>query len=59
MLDAIIASFTTILSFIKAVHQCILHSTQSNCSSAKLSNSFLLSYGSIRVQSLTPLTMRF
>jgi len=49
MLDAIIASFITILSFSKIVHRapdacCI--STQSNCCSAKLSTSFLLSHGS-------------
>jgi len=31
MLDVIIASFIIILSFSKTVHQCILHSTQSNC----------------------------
>jgi len=35
---------------------CILHSTQSNCCSAKLLTSFLLSYSCITVQSLTPLT---
>jgi len=46
----------TILSFSKTVHWCILHSTQSNCCSAKLS--FLLSYGAITVQRLTPMTMR-
>jgi len=34
-------------------------STQSNCCSAKLSTSFLLSYGPTTVQSLTPLTSRF
>ena len=43
----------------KTVHRCILHSTQSNCCSAKLSISFLLSYGPITAQSLTPWTMRF
>ena len=36
MLDVIIASFITILSFSKTMHQCILHSPQSNCWSAKL-----------------------
>jgi len=35
---------------------CILHSTQSNCCSAKLLTSFLLSYSCITVHSLTPLT---
>jgi len=50
MLDAIIASFTTVLSYSKTVHRCILHSAQSNCCSAKLSTSFLLSS--------TPLTVR-
>ena len=54
MLDAIIVSFITVLSFSKTVHRYILHSTQSNCCSAKLSTSFLLSYGPI-----TPLTVRF
>jgi len=57
ILVAIVVSFTTILSFSKAVHQCILHSTQSNCCSAKLSTSFLPSYGPVTVQSLTPLTI--
>jgi len=56
MLDAIIASFITILSSSKTVHWCILHSTQSNCCSAKLSTSLLKSYGSITVQGLAPLT---
>jgi len=31
--------------FSKTVHRCILRSTQSNCCTAKLSTSFLLSYG--------------
>jgi len=44
MLDGIIASCTW----------CILHSTQSNCCSAKLSTSFLLSYDPM---SLIPLTL--
>jgi len=44
MLDAMITSFITILSFSETVHSCILHSTQSSCCSAKLSTSFLLSY---------------
>jgi len=52
MLDATITSFITILSFSKAVQQ-------SNCCSAKLSTSFLLSCGHITVQSLTLLTTRF
>jgi len=56
---AIIVSLITILSFSKTVHMCILHSTQSNCCSAKLSTFFLLSYGAITVQTLTPLTERF
>jgi len=43
MLNAITASFITILSFSKTVHRCILHSTQSDCCSAKLWSSFLLS----------------
>jgi len=47
MLDAIITSFITISSFNNTVHRCILRSTQSNCCSAKLSTSFLLSYGPI------------
>jgi len=34
-LDAIIASFITILSFSTTVHWCILHWTQSNCCSAR------------------------
>ena len=42
-LNVIIMSFITILYFSKTVHRCILHSTQSNCCSAKLSTSFLLS----------------
>jgi len=37
MLDAIIVSFMTILSFSKTVHWSILCSTQSSCCSAKLS----------------------
>jgi len=45
MLDAIIASFTTILSFSKIAHRCILHSALSKCASAKLSTFFLVSYG--------------
>ena len=49
----------TILSFSKTVHWCILRSTQSNCCSAKLSTSFLLSYDLVTVQNLTPLTVRF
>ena len=60
MLDAIIASsITIILSFNNTVHRCILHLTQSNCCNAKLSTSFLFSYGPTTIQSLTPLTMRF
>jgi len=46
-----------ILSFRKTVHQCILRSTQFNCCSAKLSTSFLRSYGPETDQSLTPLTI--
>jgi len=58
MLDAIRKSMT-VLSFSRIVHaRCILQSTQSNCCSAKLSTSFLLSYGTITLQSLTPMTMR-
>jgi len=48
-----------ILSFSKTVHRCILHSTQFNCCTAKLSTSFLLSYGPTTAKSLTPLTTRF
>ena len=59
MLNATNASLMTILSFSETLHRCILCSTQSNCSSAKLSTSFLLSYSSITVQSLIPLTTRF
>jgi len=59
ILNVVIESFITILSFSKSLHRCILHSTQSNCCSAKLSTSFLLSYGPVTVQSLTPLTVRF
>jgi len=58
MLDAIIPSFITILSFIKTVHRCILRSTQSNCCSATLLTSSL-SYGSVTVQSITSLAVRF
>ena len=39
--------------------RCTLNSTQSNCCSAKFSTSFLMSYGPITAQSLTPLTVRF
>jgi len=49
----------TTMSFSKTMHQCILSSTQSNYSSVELSTSFLLSYGPITVDSLTPLTTRF
>jgi len=59
MLDAINASLMTILSFNKTVHRCIVHSTQSNCCNAKLSTSFLLTYGWVTVQSLIPPTVRF
>jgi len=49
--NVINAQLMTILSFNKTMHRCILHSTQSNCYSAKLSTSFLLRYASITVQS--------
>jgi len=42
-LDAINTLLMTILSVSKTVHWCVLHSTQSNCCSAKLSTSFILS----------------
>jgi len=38
-----------------SARQCILYATQSNYCSAKLSTSFLLSYGPITVPCLTPL----
>ena len=50
MLDAMNMSFVTFFSF---------SVKQSNCCSAKLSASFLLMYGSVTVQSLTPLTTTF
>jgi len=59
MLDTIMASFTTILSFSKTMHQFICHSTLSNCCTAMQKTPFLLSYGPITAQSLTPLTVRF
>jgi len=40
-------SLMTILSFSKTVYWLVVHSTQSNCRSAKLSTSFLLSYDPI------------
>jgi len=52
MLDASNLSLMTILSFSKTLHPGILRSTQSNCSSAKLSTSFLLICGPITVQML-------
>jgi len=59
LLDAIIVSFITILSFSKSVRPVhLMHSTQFNSCSAKLPTSFLVSYDLITVQSLTPLTMR-
>jgi len=58
MSDAIIALFITFLSFGKTVHQCILHSAQSNCCRAKLSTSCLLTYGPVTDQSLSALTTR-
>jgi len=59
MLDAIITSLMTVLFLNKTLHQCILRSTQSNCCSAKLSTSFLVTYGPVTVQHIIPLTMRF
>jgi len=56
VLDAIIALFITLCLSARQRARCILHSTQSNCCSAKLSTSFLLSSGPITVQSWTPLT---
>jgi len=59
MLDAIITSFVTFFLSARQWTLCIMHLTQSNCCSAKLSTSFLVSYDLITVQSLTPLTTRF
>jgi len=58
MLEAIETLLMTILSFSKTVYWCIL-SSWSNCYSAYLSTSFLLSCGPITVQSLPPLITRF
>jgi len=46
-------------SFVFQQDSAPVRSTQSNCCSAKLSTSFLLSYGSVTVRRLIPPTTRF
>jgi len=56
ILDAMKRVTDGILSFSSTVHWCLLHSTQSNCYSAKHPSSFFLGNGPKMVQSLTPMT---